>query len=239
MPFHRLPRRLGKPCKVKAQGSTKLDKSDAYNEKMKQAMGWKDADPYQYHYDRGLYYHEIIPDLLCGSQPRNVADVAELKAEVGVTTVLNVGMHDCCKSSLQLLARPKSHITELRVCTERSHVLVQLQQDADFQHWGVDFGAVHQRAEELGINLIRRPVCTALHTAITTIIVPGGSYCASQLQNGFHNHLAARQGHYMVYWSYWRTSVSIQLVSLVTCGPFCCRLKILIRIACATCCLQQ
>ena len=49
-------------------------------------------------------------------------------------------------------------------------MLVQLQQDADFQHWGVDFGAVHQRAEELGINLIRRPVCTALHTAITTIL---------------------------------------------------------------------
>lgn len=60
-------------------------------------MGWKDADPYQYHYDRGLYYHEIVPDLLCGSQPRNVADVAELKEEVGVTTVVNVGMHGCCK----------------------------------------------------------------------------------------------------------------------------------------------
>lgn len=43
------------------------------------------------------------------------------------------------------------------------YVLVQLQQDADFQHWGVDFGAVHQRAQELGIDLIRRPVCIALH----------------------------------------------------------------------------
>ncbi|KAL3161748.1 hypothetical protein ABBQ38_008843 [Trebouxia sp. C0009 RCD-2024] len=121
MQSRRLPPRLGKPCKVRAQGATKVDKSDAYNEKMKQAMGWQDADPYQYHYDRGLYYHEIIPNLLCGSQPRNVADVAELEAEVGVTTVIN------------------------------------LQQDADFQHWGVDFGAVHQKAQELGINLIRRP----------------------------------------------------------------------------------
>lgn len=101
MQVPRLPSRLGKPCKVRAQGATKLDKSDAYNEKMKQAMGWKDADPYQYHYDRGLYYHEIIPDLLCGSQPRNVADIAELKEEVGATTVINVGMHGCCKSTLQ------------------------------------------------------------------------------------------------------------------------------------------
>ena len=39
---------------------------------------------------------------------------------------------------------------------------VQLQQDADFQHWNVDFGAVHQRAKELGIDLIRRPVCIPL-----------------------------------------------------------------------------
>lgn len=43
------------------------------------------------------------------------------------------------------------------------YVMLQLQQDADFQHWGVDFGAVHQRAQELGIDLIRRPVCIALH----------------------------------------------------------------------------
>ena len=82
---------------MRAQSATKSDQSDAYNEKMKKAMGWKDADPYQYHYDRGLYYHEIVPDLLCGSQPRNVADAAELKEEVGVTTVINVGMHGCCK----------------------------------------------------------------------------------------------------------------------------------------------
>ena len=40
---------------------------------------------------------------------------------------------------------------------------MQLQQDADFQHWNVDFGAVHHRARELGVDLIRRPVCKPLH----------------------------------------------------------------------------
>lgn len=40
---------------------------------------------------------------------------------------------------------------------------MQLQQDADFQHWNVDFGAVQQRAKELGIDLVRRPVCIPLH----------------------------------------------------------------------------
>ena len=89
---HKLQRRFGKACKWRAQPATKVDQSDAYNDKMKKAMGWRDADPYQYYYDRGLYYHEIIPNLLCGSQPRNVEDIIELKEEVGASTVINVGM---------------------------------------------------------------------------------------------------------------------------------------------------
>ena len=84
--------RVSKACKLRAQAATKVEQSDAYNDKMKKAMGWQDADPYQYYYDRGLYYHEIIPDLLCGSQPRNVEDIIELKEEVGATTVINVGV---------------------------------------------------------------------------------------------------------------------------------------------------
>lgn len=36
--------------------------------------------------------------------------------------------------------------------------MLQLQQDKDFEHWGVDFGAVSRKAEELGIHLIRHPV---------------------------------------------------------------------------------
>lgn len=42
------------------------------------------------------------------------------------------------------------------------HVL-QLQQDKDFEHWGVDFGAVSSKAQQLGIHLIRRPVRAQLH----------------------------------------------------------------------------
>jgi hypothetical protein len=39
--------------------------------------------------------------------------------------------------------------------------LMQLQQDADFNHWGVDFSALQHRAQELDIQLIRRPVSIA------------------------------------------------------------------------------
>ena len=71
---------------------------------MKKAMGWKDADPYQYYYDRGLYYHEIIPDLLCGSQPRNTEDIEELQKDVGATTIINVSAHELIMSVC--IARP-------------------------------------------------------------------------------------------------------------------------------------
>ena len=70
--------------------ATSADQSQAYNEEMKKAMGWDDADPYQYHYDRGLYYHEVMPDLLCGSQPRNVEDIVKLKEDIGATVIINV-----------------------------------------------------------------------------------------------------------------------------------------------------
>ena len=43
--------------------------------------------------------------------------------------------------------------------------MLQLQQDKDFEHWGVDFGAVSRKAEELGIHLIRRPVFLSLQNS--------------------------------------------------------------------------
>ena len=40
--------------------------------------------------------------------------------------------------------------------------MLQLQQDKDFAHWCVDFGAVKNKAQELGIHLIRHPVPPSL-----------------------------------------------------------------------------
>lgn len=120
-PNIRAKSKLAQTNRLKIPTATKVDQSDAYNQQMKKAMGWKDADPYQYHYDRGLYYHEIVPDLICGSQPRHAEDITELKEEVHASTIIN------------------------------------LQQDADFNHWGLDFSALQHRAQELDIQLIRRP----------------------------------------------------------------------------------
>jgi len=52
-------------------------------------MGWGDR-PYDYSYERGLYYHEIIPNLFCGSQPRHKDDVQELHQDLGVTAILSL-----------------------------------------------------------------------------------------------------------------------------------------------------
>lgn len=53
-------------------------------------MGWTHLDnPFEYHFDRGLYYHYIAPDMIVGSQPRNAPDVDALAAE-GVGVILNL-----------------------------------------------------------------------------------------------------------------------------------------------------
>lgn len=62
----------------------------AYNQSMQLQMGWDTRDPYQYYFDRGLYFHEILPNLICGSQPRNADDVRHLALVEKVDTVLNL-----------------------------------------------------------------------------------------------------------------------------------------------------
>eukprot|EP00951_Prasinocladus_malaysianus_P013548 scaffold102563_cov47-Prasinocladus_malaysianus.AAC.1 len=67
-----------------------LDSSTEYNREMKQAMGWEHVSPFEYHFDRGLYFHEVEPNVYCGSQPRNTSDVEYLANEINVTTILNL-----------------------------------------------------------------------------------------------------------------------------------------------------
>jgi len=63
--------------------------SQSYNRTMKDAMGWE-GRPYEYDYSRGLYYHQIIPGLYCGSQPRHAHDIAELKSDLGLSTIISL-----------------------------------------------------------------------------------------------------------------------------------------------------
>jgi hypothetical protein len=37
-------------------------------------------------------------------------------------------------------------------------VIMNLQQDKDIQHWGVDLGANQHKCNELGVTLLRKPV---------------------------------------------------------------------------------
>eukprot|EP01023_Acetabularia_acetabulum_P066192 TRINITY_DN8899_c0_g1_i3.p1 TRINITY_DN8899_c0_g1~~TRINITY_DN8899_c0_g1_i3.p1 ORF type:complete len:274 (-),score=32.90 TRINITY_DN8899_c0_g1_i3:873-1694(-) len=61
-----------------------------YNEQMKQKMGWSDSNPYEYQFERGLYFHEVYHNLLCGSQPRSPQEVQQLQTEAGVTAIMNL-----------------------------------------------------------------------------------------------------------------------------------------------------
>eukprot|EP00798_Chlamydomonas_sp_ICE-L_P005012 gene5012-34797_t len=81
-------RNVGCPCLAETVQTSADQKTEDYNATMAKQMGW-DANPYEYHFERGLYYHEIAPNLFCGSMPRMASDVDELK-ELGVTAVVNL-----------------------------------------------------------------------------------------------------------------------------------------------------
>ena len=46
-------------------------------------MGWDTSgSPFEYHPERGVYFHEVYPRVICGSQPRTPDDVTLLKDQV-------------------------------------------------------------------------------------------------------------------------------------------------------------
>jgi hypothetical protein len=84
-----LSRQLSVPCTAAASVSSST-KDNEYNRVMQQQMGWGHLSPYEYHFERGLYYHEVAENVICGTQPRNREDVRVLAETQGVTTILNV-----------------------------------------------------------------------------------------------------------------------------------------------------
>lgn len=77
-------------CRAAPSSVSSATKDNEYNRVMQQQMGWGHLNPYEYHFDRGLYYHEVAPNLICGTQPRNTSDVRTLREREGITTILNV-----------------------------------------------------------------------------------------------------------------------------------------------------
>lgn len=73
-----------------------FDKGKQYNEVMQEKMQWTNS-PFEYDFERGLYYHHILADeLLCGSQPTNVDDVRYLREAEEVDVIVSV----CCTLEL-------------------------------------------------------------------------------------------------------------------------------------------
>lgn len=58
---------------------------------MKSKMKWDPDAPYDYRFERGLYYHHILEnELLCGSQPTCAEDIRYLKEAENVDTIISV-----------------------------------------------------------------------------------------------------------------------------------------------------
>lgn len=67
-----------------------FDKGKQYNQIMQEKMQWT-SSPFEYDFDRGLYYHHILSDeLLCGSQPTNADDIRYLKEAEKVDVIVSV-----------------------------------------------------------------------------------------------------------------------------------------------------
>lgn len=67
-----------------------FDKGKQYNQIMQEKMQWT-SSPFEYDFDRGLYYHHILSDqLLCGSQPTNADDISYLKEAEKVDVIVSV-----------------------------------------------------------------------------------------------------------------------------------------------------
>ena len=56
-------------------------------------MGWEGSNPYEYHPERGLYYHEVTRNLICGSQPQTREDIEHLHFQETVTNIVNLQVH--------------------------------------------------------------------------------------------------------------------------------------------------
>lgn len=66
-------------------------KSAEYTEIMKEKMKWDQDAPYDYKFERGLYYHHILENkLLCGSQPTTADDIRYLKDVENVGTIISL-----------------------------------------------------------------------------------------------------------------------------------------------------
>lgn len=69
----------------------RADKTAEYNKVMNEKMQWDPNAPFQYDFQRGLYYHHILRDeLLCGSQPTSADDVQYLKEAEDVDVIISV-----------------------------------------------------------------------------------------------------------------------------------------------------
>jgi hypothetical protein len=108
------------PLRVASEQATAVETlTDSYNEQMARQMNW--SNPFEYHFDRGLYFHEVGPNLLCGTQPRNPEEVRTLANTHHVRTIINLqqdsdmqywgidfGANEraCAESGIRLVRRP-------------------------------------------------------------------------------------------------------------------------------------
>jgi hypothetical protein len=161
------PRAQQQQLAVSPESHNVLD--DEYNKQMAEQMHWD--RPFEYHFDRGEQLpKQYMAELIAESEWAGSRDYYAHLAQYGLVipalsvNVFSAGLyfHEvapglCCgtqpRNPAELEQLAKGH---------GINVIVNLQQDKDMQHWGIDFEANQRKMQELGLRLIRKPVSTPL-----------------------------------------------------------------------------
>lgn len=121
--------RLREHAQRGASTTCRSSKSQEYTELMKDKMRWNQDAPYDYSFERGLYYHHILEnELLCGSQPTCADDIRYLRDMEDVDTIISVCSHRmrlctqllCCRS---LVVRSRKQLQTCRRLHSRANSL--------------------------------------------------------------------------------------------------------------------
>lgn len=110
---------------------------------------------------RGLYYHEVFPNLFCGSQPTCPEDVSFLNEHETMGVILSVRFS--LPNHLQRAPDTSpQHLPSTSLHTDYQAATLQLQHPKDQEYWGVDPAAIEEKCTDEDIVFLRISVRCAV-----------------------------------------------------------------------------
>lgn len=132
-----------------------------------------------YYHEWGMNYSHILPNLVVGSVPQDSDDIDYLRNHLGITAILNLQEEK---------ARPPPCLW--KPCPEISRLprpaLPSFCPTQDWKKFGIDFGAIQDRCNQLGgIRMVRCPIADFDARSLRAAL-PGTVTCLASLLAAGH-----------------------------------------------------